>query len=116
MSLVHEPEKPYIKATENAAAETRTIDEISKQIVLPARGQEHPNCLHLLSKMKPLLRSVWRMSRALQKLSEMFYMKYKIDSFRNTLRDWEALWVKWDKEKDLKSCAWRKYGEVFGTT
>ena len=59
------PEKPYIKATENAAAETRTLEEISKQIVLPARGQEHPNYLHLLLKMKPLLRSIWRMLRAL---------------------------------------------------
>ena len=35
----------------------------------------------------------------------MFYTKYKNDSFRTTLRDWEALWVKWEKEKILKSCA-----------
>ena len=72
-----------------------------------------------LEEMKTLLESVRKAIKASQKLSELFFAKFRHCQFRTTLRDWESLWVQHEQKlkfprlyKELK--ALRRPSELLG--
>ena len=97
------PEQPFIRADEQAVAETRTVEEISQQIVLPLTGSSQGSRLSLILKLKSLLGNVRKAIKALYMLSSLFYQKYKNENFRLSLLDWEVVWIRYEqKEKFAK--------------
>ena len=87
----------YVRKTENAAAETWTIEEMGKQIVLQAQGRLVTGKLSLIQRMYQRLGNVRKPLKALYRLSELLFNKYQCHKFQTTFREWEAIWIRWEQ-------------------
>ena len=91
------PIQPIVRATESAAAETRTVEEIAQLIVMTGKKQTHTGRLQLAKKLYEKIGNVRRTLVLLQRLSDLFHKKFKHVGFRTTIRDWEAEWVHYEQ-------------------
>ena len=112
------PEQPYIRATEQSAAETRVLEDLSPQIVMTAEACRKGGRLSLLQKLHPILGTVRRAIRALRILGDLCFRRFGNESFRGSFLDWEAVWIKneqqavspqactgnWNTESGLPRC------------
>ena len=71
------PLQPYIRSTAESAAETRTVEEISQQIVLNTKGHQSKERLSLILKLMSVGSNVRKALKALTHLSGLCYDKFK---------------------------------------
>ena len=104
------PEQPRIRAPEAAAAEVRTLEEISKNIVMkaeeaPAKVDEQ---LKLVKIIMDTGHSVWRAIKMLAALSEGFHQQFNNAKFEMIFSKWEMLWIQHEQREFFK----KLYGEL----
>ena len=97
------PEQPKIRPTEAAAAETRTVEEISANIVMHERGescqQGNGNCtdtkkVGLIERLMAQGYNIRRAMHLLARLTEIMHLKFQHNGFNMIFRKWETLWVR----------------------
>ena len=101
------PEQPYIRATEAAAAETRTVQEISKNIILlsksPSPHEEREAArLDLFKRVMEQGHSARKTMRLLSRLNEVMHCRYNNNKFDMIFSRWEALWMKTEQQRVFK--------------
>ena len=95
------PEQPHIRADEQAAAETRSAEELCQQIVLKTVHSEASGRLGLLLELRPLVGTVRKAIRALRKLADLLYTRFKKEQFIGSFHEWEAVWVKYEQQQQF---------------
>ena len=99
------PEQPQIRSTEAAAAETRTVEEIAKNIILQGQGnpeEERPDSevsrVRLIQRLIEQGHGVRKAMRLLERLAEIFCERFRNPRFNMIASKWERCWVKHEQK------------------
>ena len=96
------PEQPRVRATDASAAETRTVEEFSKNIVMMTHKEEEGQ-LGLIARLLGKGLKIRNAMNALVNLAELLRKKFKQEKFAVTYKRLENCWIRCEQQKAFSS-------------